>query len=140
MSVAIWPETLPPPKRSGYREQYRDPRRPKSGDTGPPGWRLGAPAAGRDVAMTLGLHRALLGDFERFFEDDTQYGSLPFRMPAPSSDGWSLLNQDGAPLLTPDGTPLLLAANWLCLFAKDPPVIVPAGVRFNLSFAVVVLP
>lgn len=140
MTVPVWPADLPRPNRQGYGEQYIDPRRPKSGETGPPGKRLGALRAARTVAMTLRLERSEWAVFERFFETDINYGSLPFWMPAPTSDGWPLLTPDGVPLLAPDDTPLLMSATWLCLMGDDMPKSVPAGVQFHVSFTVTVLP
>lgn len=139
MTVATWPDTLPHPRRKGYSEQYIDARRDKSGETGPPGVRLGWPGAARTVAMTLRLARAQKAVFERFFEDDIKLGSKPFWMPAPTSDGWPLLTPDGAPLLLPSGAPVLVSSTWLCLIGEVP-TSVPAGVQFHVSFTVTVLP
>ncbi|MGD9862849.1 MAG: hypothetical protein AB7S99_06525 [Pseudodonghicola sp.] len=140
MTVAVWPDTLPRPLRDGYSEQRLDARLGKGGEAGPPGWRRRWSSVARTVAMVLDVPRAVLGDFESFYEHDLSEGSLPFWMPAPTLDGWPLLTPGGAPVLLPDGSPVLVSARWLCLMGEGTPTIAPKGVRFRVSFSVTVMP
>lgn len=138
--TAVWPSTMPRPRREGYSEQRLDARRSKGGDTGPPGWDRRWSSVAQKVAMVLDIPRAVLGEFERFWIDDLSEGSLPFWMPAPTSDGWPLLSPAGTPMLLPDGRPLLVSRQWLCLMGDSTPVTTPKGVRFRVSFSVTVMP
>ena len=61
-------------------------------------------------------------------------------MSDPTTDGWSLLDDLGQPILGTTGAPLLLACDLLCMFGQEPPVESIAGVRFDISFSVLVLP
>ena len=140
MSVAVWPSDLPKPTREGYQSQFDDPRLAKSRSTGPMGWRKRWSATTEAVSLAVQLSRAQKGDFDQFFQEDCQFGSLPFWMPDPVSDDWPLLAQDGTPLLLDDETPLLMAARWLCLWGKEMPVERVVGVEFSISFSVLVMP
>jgi len=138
--TAVWPSTLPRPLRDGYSEQRLDARLSKGGEAGPPGWRRRWSSVAQKVAMVLDIPRSILGDFERFWIDDLSEGTLPFWMPAPTSDGWPLLSPAGTPVLLPDGRPLLVSRRWLCLMGDSTPVTTPKGVRFRVSFSVTVMP
>lgn len=137
----VWPSDLPRPRRDGHRSQPMDPRLRKSPETGPPGWRRRYSSVARSVALVLDLSRAQKAVFDNFHAEATAYGTLPFTMPDPTTDGWPMLTGDGAPLLTQTGAPILLAATWLCLFGDQPPAeSMVGGVTFRISFSVLVMP
>jgi hypothetical protein len=78
--------------------------------------------------------------FERFWIEDTSYGSLPFIMPDQTHDGVPILDEDGNSILDEGGNPLLIAANWLVMFGQEAPQIAPWGVQFQASFQLNVMP
>jgi len=140
MTLPQWPAELPRPNRAGYQRQTDDPRLARSADAGPPSYRRRWSAVSRSVALVIDLGRSQKAVFDAFHDEVTAMGSLPFRMPDPTTDGWPVLTSDGVPILAGDGAPLLLAAHWLCLFGATTPVETMHGLRFRISFSVTVLP
>lgn len=113
---------------------------PKSASNGPPGYRRRYSSAARQVGLTISVYRWQKAVFDQFFEETTRFGSLPFSMPDPVTDGWPALSTDGMPLLTTGGQPILLARQWICLFGQDMPSDTIRGVKFQISFSVSVMP
>lgn len=141
MTLLAYPPALPRPNRGGYQAQIEDPRIKKSAERGPPGWRRRWSSVARSVSLTTDLSRAQKAVFDGFYEEATGYGSLPFDMPDPVTDGWPMLTAEGAPMLAGDGAPILLAARWVCLFGATPPAETLVGpVTFRKSFSVWVMP
>jgi len=140
MSIAIWPESLPRPMRNGFQSQTLDPRKSKSAETGPPGYRRRFSSVARDYSMTIDVPRSEKAVFDNFYQTETKFGSKPFWMPDPTTDGWPLLTAAGEPLLIDTGAPLLLSARWLCLFGATTPRETIKGIRFQIAFAITVLP
>lgn len=139
MTVQTWPTSLRKPNRKDYMSQRQDGRQRKS-NGGPPGFRSRFSSTATNVSMTVNLSRSDLAVFDRFYDDLTGGGTLPFYMPDPTTDNWPMLSSSGQPLLTGSGQPILLSARWLCLFGDDTPVEAIVGVRFNISFSVWVMP
>ncbi|MGE6741715.1 hypothetical protein ACQKGC_15690 [Allorhizobium pseudoryzae] len=140
MTIFYWPTDLPKPERNTWSASYTDPRLRRAAEAPTPAYRRRFSSVARPVQLSMLLDRNLKAVFERFYEETTAYGSLPFYMPDPTTDGWALLASDGRPLLTSAGVPLLLAARWLCLFGDTPPSEVVVGVEFRISFSVSVMP
>lgn len=140
MSFAIWPATLPRPDRDGWQSQLADPRLKRSVDAGPPGYRRRWSSVPRRVALKVTLKRDQKAVFEKFIEDDLQFGSKPFEMPDPTTEGWPMLTDTGEPVLDGDGRPILLAAKWICLLGDDMPQETVSGIEFVMSFSVWVMP
>jgi len=140
MSVPTWPIDLPRPQREDLQVQINDPRLRKPTETGPPGYRRRWSSVARTVTLSIDVPRSLKAVFDRFYEFETKFGSLPFWMPDPMTDGWPLLDASGNPLLTNDGLPILLSAQWLCLFGEETPVQSIRGIRFVIAFSVTVMP
>ena len=92
------------------------------------------------VSLSIEVSRARKAIFDAFYDDTTKQGSLPFRMPDPTTDGTFLLNEDFSPILTSDGDPILMSAEWLCLFGETVPLERMVGGRFEISFTVAVMP
>ncbi|MEE3070353.1 MAG: hypothetical protein VX378_04580 [Pseudomonadota bacterium] len=141
MTIAAWPASLPKPVRSTYGSSWSDPRQNTSVGYGAPSTRLRSSAVPQSVALSVKLARDEKAVFERFWQDDLRWGSLPFTMPDPTTDGWALLAADGSPVLDNLGEPILLSHTWTCLFAQDSlPQESMQGLTFNISFNVVVMP
>jgi len=140
MTILTWPTDLPKPDRDGYQRQIDDPRLGRNRDTGPAAWRRRWSSVSKSVSLTIDVDRSQKAVFDRFYEEDADFGSNLFWMPDPTTDGWPLLASDGRPLLLPDGTPILMAARWLCLFGKETPRESVRGIRFRIAFNVAVMP
>ncbi|MGZ9811290.1 hypothetical protein ACXN5S_12580 [Pseudoroseicyclus sp. H15] len=140
MSVPSWPSELPRPLRDGYDLRSDDPRLRRPADTGPPGYRRRFSAAALQSRMTIDVSRRELHLFDLFWRDTCLFGSQPFTMPDPATDGWPLLTDDGQMILAGDGRPILLAATWLCLFGSETPVRSAVANQFKVAFSVSVMP
>lgn len=140
MSYPSWPAQLPRPERDTWRAQPQDARLKRQSDAGPPAWRRRFSSASTTVAMSVLIKRWQRSIFDDFFTLTTKRGSLLFRMPDPTTDGWRLLDGNGVPLLDGSGTPLLMSGTWLCSFGGEPPVETVVGIEFRKSFTVEVMP
>ncbi len=140
MSVSVWPSSLPNPQREGFQMQALDPRLRRVAETGPPGYRRRWSSVASVVSLSIDVTRNEKATFDGFYEQAVQFGSLPFYMPDPVTDGWPMLDHEGTPVLTSDGGPLLLSAQWLCLFGDETPLHTIQGIRFVVSFTVAVMP
>ncbi|MCZ4259013.1 hypothetical protein O4H53_26025 [Sulfitobacter sp. G21635-S1] len=140
MSVPLWPTDLPKPQREGFQTQIVDPRLRRVGETGPPAYRRRWSSVAETVGLSIDVTRNQKALFDDFFKHVTAFGSLPFYMPDPLTDGWPMLDHAGTPLLTAGGQPLLLSARWLCLFGDETPAQTIRGVRFIIAFTVAVMP
>lgn len=140
MTVAIWPDELPQPRRDGYAQQVTDPRMAKNTDTGPVGWRKRWSSTTRSMSLVLHATRAEKGVFDQFYKETSAFGALPFWMPDPVTDNWYLLNEDGERLLTSDGTPILMASRLLCLWGSEVPSDRFVGLSFEIKFQILVMP
>ena len=92
------------------------------------------------VSLSIKITREQLAVFEKFHQEETAHGALPFVMPDPLTDGWPLLTPDGEALLGPDDEPLLIAAHWLVLFGENMPAVSKPGLQFIVTFPVAVMP
>lgn len=144
MTVPVWPTDLPRPERDTWGAEQQDARQRRQNDAGPPGFRRRFSKAAKKVSLSVQLSRDLKAVFDRFFDEDTKGGSLPFWMPDPTTDGWYLLTSSGERLLISggvnDGKPLLIAALWLCSFGEQMPRETVVGREFRISFSLVVYP
>ena len=139
MSVPVWPTELPRPTRQGYQTQKQDGRLRRSAG-GPPGYRRRFSSTARMVNLSVELTRLQKAVFDDFLEDRTAGGSLPFYMPDPVTEGWALLTSAGVPIVSSSGAPVTLVSRLLCLFDETMPVEVFVAERFQISFAVAVMP
>lgn len=144
MSIAVWPQELPKPNRSGFAQQVPDRRRTSSPENGLPRygsrWTLAAAPANLVVDLSLDQRRRL----ENFWSDETRGGALPFLMPQPGVDGFDLLISDAANtrarLTDASGQPFLISAWWMCLFDQSPISFSPIGLEWRTSFGIAVMP
>lgn len=140
MTYPVWPSELPAPERDTWQASWSDPRRRRQGDAGPDGYRKRFSSIPRQVALSMVLNREEKARFDRFFEDELDFGIGLFTMPDPTTDGWPVLTADGQPLLMEDGTPITMAQTWLCQWGAEMPVETIQGREFRIRFAVEVLP
>lgn len=138
--IAVWPSDLPRPSREDFQKTWADPRIKKRADAGPSGYRRRFSSVPKLVSMSIEVNRAGKDLFEQFFEETTSFGSLPFEMPDPTTQGWALTTNDGVPILDDNGRPVLRSGTWLCLFGDQMPVETIRGTQFRFSFSVLVMP
>lgn len=110
-----WPDELPAsPLRDGYGRGLADGRSFQAMGRGAPRIRLRTRSAIRPMSMTFRLTTAQLARFERFWDEDTDGGSLPFYIPDPV--------RHGASIVSTGGIPMFLASAWMTVvFAEGPP-------------------
>ena len=140
MTIPAWPSTLPRPERDSWSRSPSEARLKRQSEAGPPAYRRRYSSVPKSVALSIVVSRAGKAVFDQFHDETTAFGSKPFWMPDPTTDGWALLDGAGRPMLTADGAPILLAGRWLCFFGDEMPKESIAGVEFRLSFAVTVMP
>lgn len=141
MAYPTWPANLP--QRvvvDGYSETFRDGRLFSRTSGGPPKVRRRFSSSPMPVSATLALDYDQKAMLERFWEEDTSGGALPFYIPDQSHDGIQLLDESGDPILTGGDSPLLITAKWLALFGEEAPKVTPWGLQFMASFTLMVMP
>ncbi|MFG1267632.1 hypothetical protein V5F40_06680 [Xanthobacter sp. DSM 14520] len=142
MSIPVWPADLPQRVLvDGFSAGVADGRIRQKMDAGPPKMRRRTSAAVRPVRARVRLDRDGVARLNRFWEEDTAGGVLPFWFPDPLLDGLPLLTGAGVPLLTDGGEPLLITSWWLVQFGEDGIAVdAPSRVAFSASFGLDILP
>jgi hypothetical protein len=140
MTIAIWPAELPKPERNTWSSQPQEARLRRTSEAGPAAYRRRFSNVSKVVSLSVLLTADQRAIFDNFYEYDTKKGSLLFRMPDPTTDGWALTVSDGQPFLTSEGQPMLIAAMWLCTFGDQLPAETIVGVEFRKTFSVEVMP
>lgn len=140
MSIATWPTVLPRPERQTYGMKPDDPRLKRTGESGPPAYRRMVSSVAERTSLSLSVDRSDRQVFWDFYNEDCGHGTKAFIMPDPITDGWAMLTGSGVPLLASDGTPLLLSRLLLCKFGDEVPQELLEGLRFKISFGVVIMP
>lgn len=140
MTLPSYPSELPRPNRDGYKVARGDGRTIGRTDAGPPIRRRRFSAVPKTVSFVTDLTQSQKARFDRFYDEDTAEGTLPFLLPDWAVHGTPLLTAGGAPLLTAGGVPLLISRIWLCVFGDQLPVETPRGVEWRMSFSLLVLP
>lgn len=143
MSIPVWPTDLPQRVlRGGFERTLADSRLSTKMETGPSKRRRRSSSAVAPVAAAIAVSADLAARFERFWDEDTGGGALPFLMPDQIVDGLPLQAAPGIPLLTSTDAPVLAASWWLAMFAGDqaPTIVNTAGAWFRISFRIEVLP
>lgn len=124
MTPPVWPAAPELPylpswiARGSFTRQVGDGRISTAMEVGRPKLRRRITLAPSTLIFTLLLSSPQRGRLERWWDDDTAGGVLPFLIPAPDRDGVPLLIGD-APLLNEAGTPLLIEA-WSTVQFVDP--------------------
>lgn len=119
MTIPSYPSELPPPLRADYAEQTGEGRALFRPDAGPPQVRRKFAAVVDDVPYSTSLERWKLGLFDKFFTETLNFGTIPFLMPAPLIDGFSILDESGVLLLDESDVPLLYGETMLVQFAEQ---------------------
>ncbi|TRL38039.1 hypothetical protein [Rhizobium straminoryzae] len=140
MTIATWPAELPKPERATWSSLLQEARLRRASDAGPAGYRRRFSNVAKVVTLSVLLDADQRARFDNFFEHDTKKGSLLFRMPDPTTDGWALRTSGGSLLLTSDDQPMLIAAMWLCTFGDQLPTETIVGIDFRKTFTVEVMP
>ena len=140
MTLLSWPSEIVAPLVDGFQQGREDNRLIARSDRGPPRVRRGMSKAAQAVSVAFYVDRDKRSRFERFFNDETEQGTVPFLVPSWGIDNQNLLTADGINLLDHEDTPLLIAATWVCLFGQSMPSVVPMGLEWRISFDLVILP
>ncbi|TXN64984.1 hypothetical protein [Methylobacterium sp. WL6] len=141
--IPIWPSDLPQRfLRDGFGRTLADGRLSTKMERGPSKRRRGSSAAVAPVTGAMDLPVDLAARFERFWDEDTGGGCLPFLLPDQILDGLPLLAAPGVPLLDASGLPIVAASWWLAMFSGDqaPSIKNVAGAFYRVSFQIEVLP
>lgn len=126
--------------RATFQMETGDGRLHTRNDAGPMRIRRKYSQVANTVAITIDVDRNQLARFDRFYNEEIGSGTLPFLMTDPMTAALPLLDADTIQLTTHDGKPLVCAATWVCLMGEQPPVRTPIGVRWRVSFQVMVMP
>ena len=139
MAVPEWPDSLPQrPMTDGYVETLRDGRLRSAMEIGPGKMRRRYTNAARPVTLNFVLTTVQRFRLDRFWDEDTYGGTLPFYIPDPARNGAQIVTSDGAILTTNDGSVVTVRARWLALFA-EPPRITPFALQFQADVTLSVL-
>ena len=140
MTLAAWPASLPRPERDTFSMVPAEARLKRRAETGAPSYRLRFSGVPKYVSMSVLLTRSQRATFDEFFEVTTRWGSLPFTMADPTTEGWPMTDGNGNPVVDALGRPILMSGTWLCLFGDTPPSETVTGIRFRKSFRITVMP
>ncbi|MEQ5870250.1 hypothetical protein J4E08_10105 [Sagittula sp. NFXS13] len=141
MSYPTFPETLPPPHRSGFGQQRIDGRRKAVADLGLPSFGRRGTLEPAKMGFTLTMDRMQVAIFERFYRETTGGGTDWFWMPDPITHHWPMLDENGDTLLDENGNTLLDVAMMLTSWGDTPPELVEwRGTTFTYQFEVTILP
>jgi hypothetical protein len=140
MTVPWYPPELPRPLRDGFKLQRGDGRTVTRPDAGPSIRSRRFSGVAHSVPFSTLLYFSEVARFNRFYDEETKQGTLPFLMPDPIFDGLPLLDGEGSALLTNDGKQILIASTWLCVFGEQLPAYRQLELEWEISFGLVVLP
>ena len=140
MAVPVWPVELPQKVlHDGYSERPVDGRLRTQTDFGPGKVRRRYSSAARPVSCAILVPDTLVARFDRFWNEETSGGVMPFIMPDQIFNGAFLLDNFGNQITDQNGNPLLVSAFWLVRFG-DAPTTTCVGAWFNIAFQIMVLP
>jgi hypothetical protein len=141
VSVIVWPDDLPcSVTTDSLATGPRGSRLATAPDIGPAKLRRRGPkvAAATGILHVTQDQRAR---FDRFWEEDTTGGVLPFLFRDQQVDGYPLEDDLGAWLQTETGEPIRIESWWLCQFGQqDPAYTRLTGRRFRIQISLIILP
>jgi hypothetical protein len=140
MSMSSWPQELRKPLTEGFQQGREDNRLLSRAERGPPRVRRGMSKATEAVGVAFHVSHDHRARFNRFYDEETDQGALPFLVPSWGIDNHDLMTAGGLNLLDHEDTPLLIAATRVCLFGQSMPTVVPMGLEWRISFDLVILP
>jgi hypothetical protein len=141
MTIPIWPLDLP--QRSlvqGFQASARGNRLTTDPDVGPPKQRRRGPAI-RPVSCAIMVEMDGRARFDRFFEEEVNFGVTPFLLPDQQIDGETLCDELWNAVLTENDMPLVIDSWWLVQFGQNQPATAAVSGRlFTVQFDILVLP
>ncbi|GEC52264.1 hypothetical protein ABIF38_006426 [Bradyrhizobium japonicum] len=137
--TAIWPDDLPCCPLDGISAGPRSARIVTPVDVGPPKMRRrGAPL--RTIALAHYFDANQRARFDRFWDEDLRYGTLPFLYRDPHFNNYLLSTELGAVLQDENGVPIRVESWILCVFSANQPTWSKRGGKFFPQFEIVELP
>lgn len=141
MAHPIWPSALPQKViADSYSEKFRDGRMFSQMSSGPPKVRRRFSSAVKPVSASIIVTYGQAAILERFWEDDTKGGSLPFYIRDQRNDGLPILEGNNLPILEGNGLPILISSRWLVLFGEGGVELRSWGLQFQATFQLLVMP
>ncbi|MGG3810996.1 hypothetical protein ABEV34_05005 [Methylorubrum rhodesianum] len=140
--IPVWPADLPQRLlQEGYSYGFADGRLKTAMESGVPKMRRRFSSVARPVSGQFLGSEDDMARLERFYDEETGGGALPFLMPDQTRDGLPLATEDGLQLLDDQGRPLINTAWWLVMFGDTPPQKqVASGTVYRISLTFTVLP
>ena len=143
MTIPVWPDDLPSYVLvSGFQTGIRGTRLSTAMDAGPPKQRARGPKT-RSIACGIYADRNQIARFDRFWEEEVNWGTLPFLAPDRVLDGLAVLDDLGVCLLDESGVPIFSEEWQLVQFGQTEPASTPVPdnpLLFVIQFDLVVLP
>jgi hypothetical protein len=141
MTIPIWPIDLP--QRSlvqGFQSSARGNRLTTAPDVGPSKQRRRGPAI-RPVTCAIMVEMDGRARFDRFFEEELNFGVTPFLLPDQQIDGNALYDESWNVLLDENDVPIVIDQWWLAQFGQSQPATSAiSGMIFTIQFDLLVLP
>ncbi|WP_370194167.1 MULTISPECIES: hypothetical protein [Aurantimonas] len=122
MAIPVWPFTNSVAQRfqrDGYSRGAGDGRQFSPMGQGPAKARRRYSAVVRPISGSFIFSTNELARFERFWDEDTDGGVLPFLIIDAVNHDQPLLTDEGDVLTTEAGIPLLISAWWIVMFGQD---------------------
>ena len=141
MSIIVWPEELSCTViTDSLGTGPRGTRLSTATDAGIGKLRRRGPKVGQATGI-LHVTQDQRARFDRFWEEDTAGGVLPFLFRDQQLDGYPLADDLGAWLQTETDEPIRIESWWLCHFGQqDPAYTRVTGRRFRIQISLVILP
>lgn len=142
MTIPYWPPDLPQRLiQENYQQALGEGRLRTAMDAGPPKSRRRFSAVPKPISGQFFGTADAFARLERFWNEDTAGGTLPFLIPDQTRDGLGLDTGTGLTLLDDAGHQILNTAWWLTLFGDNPPSQTPlSGRLYRISLSLTVLP
>lgn len=142
MALPHWPAELPQRvMHPGFSERMPDGRLFSRMDSGPGKSRRRYSSAAQGVAARILVDIDQKARFERFWNEETKGGVLPFIMPDQTHDNIDLAISSGEIADTQGDVDLVIASNWLVLFGEDAPTVsIVSGTVYAIDFSLKVMP
>lgn len=141
MTIPVWPNELPcGVLLESLQTAPRGSRLATAPDTGPAKLRRRGPKI-VPVSCSITVNANLRARFDRFWDEDTETGTLPFLYRDQQTDGYPVEDDLGSRLQTEDGTPIRIESWWLVQFGQQEPAYSrQSGNLFTIQFSLIVLP
>lgn len=141
MTIPVWPADLPQRVLvQGFQSGVRGNRLTTAPDAGLVKQRRRGPAV-RPVTCAVTVEMDGRARFDRFYEEELNFGVAPFLIPDQQVDGNLLSDELWNALLDENGHLLIAESWWLVQFSQNQPAVSAAeGLLFNIQFSLVVLP